>query len=212
MVYILVHKNQVVNGPRLWSYYSFQSTLADELRIEASLPVQKDDDTVFVVDENTKIMPAQLNWIQHNPKIEYLDGPFWDFSNDIAIGQYEKKTYSVDTVKIKLKQTVAENRWNSENSKIAVVVQGAEVTVSIARNDRAVFDQQYMSMADDDVVLWKFPEQWVTLSKTDVQLIATTIRDKVQEKFLWEMNKCAEIDQCTSVEQLDQVELIPPVV
>lgn len=207
MVYILIHNNQVVNGPRAWSYRSFQTTLNDELGIQTTLPYEKNDDEVIVIDENTKIMTAVLDWVPFNPKIEYLDGPFWDFSGSKAVGTYQKSTYPVEAVKGALKQTVANNRWVAESNSIKVVVQGAEVTVDASREGRAVFNQQYAVIGEAEEVLWKFPEQWITLSKNDIHLIITTINQSVQQKFQWELDKCTEIDQCTTIEQLDQVNL-----
>jgi hypothetical protein len=207
MVYILIHNNQVVNGPRAWSYRSFMTTLTDDLGIQTSLPYEKTDEEILVIDENTKIMPATLDWLQFNPKIEYLDGPFWDFSGPKAVGTYQKSTYPVEAVKGALKQTVAANRWVAENNSVKVTVQGVEVTVDSSRDGRAVFNQQYLVMGNADQVLWKFPEEWITLSKSDIHLIIAAILQSVQQKFQWELDKCAEIDSCTTIEQLDQVNL-----
>jgi hypothetical protein len=57
-------------------------------------------------------------------------------------------------------------------------------------------------MADDEVVNWKFSDQWIQLSKDNVLEIAKEIDQYIQQQFNWETEKIAEINQCETVDQL----------
>ena len=63
-------------------------------------------------------------------------------------------------------------------------------------------------MGDNDTVQWKFPEAWLNLTKQELGLIVATGAGHVQGSFDWEVSKVAEIDNCTTHEQLLNVTLV----
>lgn len=208
--YVLENNNYVINGPRAWNYRSFESTLEEDLEIEYKLPLSKTDEEVITIDENTHIYASRYEYPVYNQKIEYLHGPFWDFSSGIAIGTFEIVPLTLDQIRHELKQKVAANRYTRENAGIKVIIQGLEVTIDTSRDNRNIFVQKYILMSDTDTVQWKFPEGWLTLSKEELGLIVSTGATYIQSQFDWEVEKGIEINAKETAKELDLVDVGNP--
>lgn len=209
--YVLENNQIVLNGPRAWNYRSFESTLEEDLEIIYKLPLSKTDEEIIAIDENTHIYPARYEYPSYNQKIEYLHGPFWDFSTGIAIGTFEVLPIQIEFIKQNLKQKVAENRYNKENAGTKITIQDTEVTVDTSRDNRNIFVQKYLLMSDTDTVQWKFPERWLTLTKEELGLVVSVGATYIQEQFDWEVLKGVEIDSKQTAEELDLVDVGDPV-
>jgi hypothetical protein len=210
MIYILVNNDHVINGPRAWNYRSFESTLVEDLEIEFKLPMTYTSTEPIVIDENTKIVSCRLEYAAHNPKIEYLHGPFWNFDEEVAIGTFQVMPTPVDVIKGALKQQVAGNRWIKEVSGTTAEIQGKTVTIDTSRDGRNIFVQKYLLMSDSDTVEWKFPEGWLVLSRAELGSVVNAGVAHVQNQFSWEAAKITEIDSCTTSTELDLVDLGDP--
>lgn len=207
MQYVLVNNGYVINGPRAWNYRSFQSTLEEELEINIALPFQKYDNEPILINDTTKILPATLVYPEYNVKIEYLDGPYWTYENDFATGTFEVKEQPVEYVKQSLINKVASNRYIKECAGTKVTVQDTEVSVDTSREGRAIFVQAYSLMQDTDTIKWKFPESWLTLTKAELGQVVTAGVNHVQESFNWESDKTDEINNCTTLQELDEIDV-----
>ena len=203
MLYVLVHDNQVINGPRQWNYRSFESTLEEDLGITFKLPISKTDELPIEIDVLTKILPAKLIQQDYNSKIEYLHGPFWDFSKDYATGTYEKKSNDIEAVKNALKAEIATNRWKKECSGVEGTVGATKVLLTTAREGRDVFLQALQAGRFDK--RWKFGDTWLDIDETTLKEFVQTIDTHIQTSFDWEYVKIQEIDTCSTLEDLDQV-------
>ena len=211
MQYVLIQNGYVINGPRNWNYRSFESTLEEDCEITFKLPMSYDSATPIEIAEGIRILPAVLEPHGFNPKIEYLHGPFWTFVNDLAVGTYQTVSHSVEAVQNNLKARIADNRYNREVAGVKVTVQDQEVTGDTSRARRNTYAMTYLLMGDTDTVEWKFPECWLTLSKSDLGVVVTAGADHIQTSFAWELSKRTEIDACTTLEALDAVDLGDPV-
>lgn len=209
--YVLENNNYVLNGPRTWNYHSFESTLEEDLEIEYKLPMSKTDEEIITIDENTHIYPARYVYPSYNEKIEYLHGPFWDFSTGTAIGTFEILPIAIEHIKSNLKQKVAANRYNKENAGTKITIQDTEVSIDTSRDNRNIFVQKYLLMSDTDTVQWKFPEGWKTLTKEQLGLVVSRGAAYIQEQFDWEVAKGIEIDSKETAEELDLVDVGNPV-
>jgi hypothetical protein len=205
--YVLVHNGFVINGPRAWNYRSFESSLQEDCEIEYKLPMSKTDEEIIEIDENTKIYAAELVYPNYNAKIEYPHGPFWDFSTGKAIGTFQVLPTPIELIKNTLKAKVAEIRWRKEIAGLITNVQDNDVFVDTAREVRDVFLQKYILMNENETVQWKFNSGWVTLTRTEVNTIATAVANHIQSQFDWEIAKHAEIDACSTAEELDAIVL-----
>jgi hypothetical protein len=205
--YVLVHNGFVINGPRAWNYRSFESSLEEDCEITYKLPMSKNDEEIIEIDANTKIYAAELVYPSYNSKIEYPHGPFWDFSTGKAIGTFQVLPTPIDLIKNTLKSKVSEIRWRKETAGMITNVQGTDVFVDTSREMRDVFVQKYILMNDNETVQWKFNSGWFTLTKTEINSIAVAIANHIQTQFDWEVSKNAQIDVCTTAQELDAINL-----
>lgn len=210
MIYILVHNNQVINGPRAWNYRSFESTISEDLEIEFKLPMGYTSTDPIIIDQDTRIVGCTIEYAAHNSKIEYLHGPFWNFDNDVAVGTYQVMPTPIENVKQYLKERVTANRWRKEVAGVTVEIQGCTVFVDTSRDGRNIFVQKYILMGENEVVEWKFPECWLFLTKTDLGTIVLSGATHIQNAFSWESAKFTEIDACATPEELDLVDVGDP--
>jgi hypothetical protein len=63
-------------------------------------------------------------------------------------------------------------------------------------------------MAESDTVNWKFPETWLTLTKTDLSLAVQAGAQYIQSCFDWELNITEQIDLAETKEQLLAIVII----
>lgn len=210
MSYILINNNQILNGPREWNYRSFESTLLDELELPVKLPMSYDSDEPFIIDDNTRIAKCNLIYQNFNSKIEYLHGPFWDFSTPVVVGSFEIHRYPIEYVKSTLITKVTHNRWAKEIIGAKLSIQGTEVTVDTSRDGRNIFVQQYLLMAPDATVQWKFPEGWLVLSHTELGMAVGAGVAYIQSQFEWEAVTIYNINQCELHEELDLIDVGDP--
>lgn len=209
-MYVLIHKNRVCAGPRDWSKAMFDHTLS-ELKIDfKGVPTNAPNDgSSFVIDEDTKISGCQLVRLSFNPKLEYLDGPFWDFSdNNVAVGTYQPVAKPIDLIKLDLKDLASSERYRKETAGVKVLINGSEISVSTERSIRNEFNSKLTSMGDLDTVNWKFNSGWLSLTKADVALIVNTINQHVQSTFDWEFTINQQIDQASTPEELEAIEIV----
>lgn len=207
-MYVLIWNNFVIDGPRPWNMRSFKNTLRDDCGIEFDLPAYKTDNLPIIISDTIKILPAVLNRsVEHNPKIHHLDGPFWEFTNDLAIGSYIAKDNSIFGVKEHLKGIVTANRYTKEVSGFTHNIGNRQITIDTDRVVRNMFFQKYLLMADGESVEWKFPEGWITLSKSDLGSIVSSAATHIQNQFDWESSKLSEIESATTLSELDAIAL-----
>lgn len=207
-MYVLVSDERVLNGPRAWSYRSFKNTLEEELGISYNLPTNKTDGAAIHISDTVKIYPAVIDdTTAYNPKIEYLHGPFWDFTGNVATGTFIVQNNSMETVKAYLKSVIATNRYQKEVSGIAQTVNNITVTVDTGRDARNIFFQKYLLMGESETVEWKFPEAWITLTKPQLGGIVSNAASHIENQFVWEANKVAEIESANTYSELDLIVL-----
>lgn len=208
--YVLVSGDRVIAGPRPWARFFFESILRDDLDIVYSLPNSKTDLEPIEIAQDVRILPVELIEQPYNPKIEYLHGPFWNFANNVATGTYEIRENELEAIKNALKRQTAINRWIKESRGVTVTIQNTEVTVDTSRGNRDIFIQKLLLMPDGTTVRWKFPECWLTLTKSDLQTAVTAGAVYVEQQFAWESAKVIEIDACTTAQELDAIDLGNP--
>jgi hypothetical protein len=205
-MYVLISDSMVINGPKAWSPKSFQNTLRNELNIEVSLPQSKTDNLPIFITETVKILPASLDYsVEHNPKIHYLHGPFWDFTNDFAVGSFTPQDYSVEFVKGSLKSKIASTRYDREVAGFTTTIQNTQIKVDTSRDGRNIFIQKYLIMSENETVDSKFPEGWFTLTKSELGTIVTGITNHIEFHFNWEASTSLQIDAATSLAELDSI-------
>jgi len=205
-MFVIVHNNSVILGPMRWNRFRFENTIQEECEVSATLPDRNDALSSITISDEVHILPVEFQQEPpFNSKIEILHGPFWEFTPEKAIGHYEVVPMPIEAVKNQLKSQAAAERYARETKGVKIEIQGVEITVDTDRNSRNVFAQRLIITNENDTLAWKFPEAWMTLSKTELTSIVVAGAEHVQQQFDWEKEKVAEIEACTTLEKLDGV-------
>lgn len=201
-MFVIVYNNLVILGPMRWNRKRFENEIQEECEVTTTLP-DKNENNPIIVSDNVKILPVQpTENPPYNPRIENLHGPFWEFTDTVAISSYIAQPLPIDAVKSQLKKDCATERYKREIAGTKVTIQNTEVTIDTNRGSRDIFVQKYLLMGDTDIVQWKFPEGWLELTKSELGLIVSAGAAHVQDQFNWESTKIVEIDSCETLEQL----------
>lgn len=211
-MYVITHHHdydEVLLGPVAWNPRFISSVLRTDLDLNYTPNIQASDEqkVPYEVHPNVWIRRVESVSEEHNPKLHTLMGPYWSYDGTRAIAEYRKQDKPLEIVKAELKQIVTAKRYEREVAGVKVTIQGTEVTVDTSRGNRDIFVQKFLLMTDTDTVQWKFPEGWLTLTKSDLGLAVDAGASHVQSEFNWENAKHAEIEACTTLEQLDVVVL-----
>ena len=204
--------NFVILGPIEWKPRYISDILSDELE-EDIVVTQADAFRVpFEPAPGVKIRKCTTSYEDGiNGKIEMLAGPFWTYDDENteiqAVASWIKKDKPIDLVKSELKSLVAEERWKKEAKGVTLTIQETEVWCDTSRGNRDIFLQKYVMMGDNDTIRWKFPSCWLDLSKPELGYIVSEGSKYIQECFNWESDKNIEIDSCSTLQELDDVEI-----
>ncbi len=203
-MYVLIHKNRVIVGPMAWNRAMFDGALR-KLNIQITLPRVAPEQLPLIIDPNTRLAQSVYEYPEYNSKIEYLNGPFWNFDSDVAVGNWQIMPIAIEFIKGNLKAQVADVRYQKEVAGTSCEIQGQTVSLDTSRLGREIFAQAYLLMGDSDQRNWKFPEGWLTLTKMDLGTCVAAGVQHIQACFDWEKVKGEEIDACETAAQLDQV-------
>lgn len=204
--YILVeNRTTVLLGPLSWRPRFIQSELNDiEIRYTVPFTEQgyiKVNDTPLI-----EIFPvAEVISPSIDPLSESLSGPIYTYADNVAIETWGKVTKDLASIKHNLKQMIAAARYIKEVKGTTATIQGQTVTIDTARGSRDIFVQQYLLLPVDGTTTWKFPEMWLTLSKTDLGSCVAAGVAHVQGAFDWEQTLCADIDNATDISTLQTI-------
>ena len=206
-MYALIYDNRVVVGPMNWNIAIFQGALRRK-DIQYSLPRTAPDDLPLIIDEHAKIMQVEEIRPELKASVEYYYGPLWDVTGTKAIANYEVHDTPIESARYNLKQLAAQERYKKEILGATVTIQEQTVTIDTNRGAKDVFVQKYLLMAESDTVNWKFPETWLTLTKSDLGLCVTAANQYIQQCFDRELNISEQIDQSQNKQELLAVTIV----
>ena len=206
-MYALIHKDQVISGPRDWDRAFFTFLLnSRNVHIDRPIPRMPLDDQPYIIDNDTKIVRAEIVQGDLNPLVEYYQGPSWELLEDKALAHYEVIDTPVEFAKNNFKDLIAAKRYEKEIKGTKVTIQDTEVSLDTSRDGRNIFIQKYSLMNDGDSVNWKFPEGWLVLTKPDLGICVSAGVSYIQSCFDWEKNYDDRIAAATTKEELLQIE------
>jgi frataxin-like iron-binding protein CyaY len=210
-MYALIHKNEIKVGPRDY-HVAFFNKFFEDNSLAHQAPNYYDSRESIIFDDDSKIV-----WVNdaiipsYNPITEQLAGPFWDSSSEPVSGYYEVADRSLDSAKNDLKASLANNRYNLEVSGVKVTIQGTELLIDTSRDNRNIWFQSLVLLPDNSTQEFKFSaDQWLVLSKTDIQTIVNAIVSHVQSAFVWESSKIVEINSANDKLQLQNIDISIP--
>lgn len=206
-MFVLVHKNKVSVGPIAWNSAMFSYKLR-QLKVNHDIPVTAPAILPIVIDNETVIKQAQINTPIFDKKTQYLEGPHWELSGSVAVGNYIVKEQTIADIQGNLKKVVAETRYFKENAGTMVTIQNLNLRVNTDRNTRANLALTLASMSENDSVNWKFGSSWLEISKSDLKIMIDAVNAHVQSVFDWEKMKADQIDSKTTIADLSAFEVL----
>lgn len=211
-MFVIVYQNSVILGPMRWNRFRFENQILEETEVQITLADRNDNKDPVLINNDLKILPVVgTQNPSFNSKIQFLNGPYWVFTDTEATMSFVAEDKNVEAVKNELKTLVASERYLKEIAGTKVTVQNVEVTVETDRETRNVFVQKFTLMGENDTVNWKFPEGWLNLTKSDLGTVVAAGVAYIQSQFDWELTKVSEIDNCTTLSELDAIVILEEV-
>jgi hypothetical protein len=207
-MFVIVNNNSVIWGPKPWSKPGFERVLRDDLEITFDLPPNNNDFTPIVINENTSILRViETDLPEYNPKIQRLNGPYWNFFEDRAEMYFQAEDLPLYFVRQRLREAAASIRYDKEVRGLTANVQNTTVTVLTTREARSVVIETLSDMQAGDTVEWKFPEGWLTLTRAQMIGMRNLIKAHIVSCFNWEKTKTAAIETAPDLATLDTIVL-----
>ncbi len=205
--------NFVILGPIEWKPRYISDILYDELDEEIQVTKEDKERVPYEIAPGIKVRKCQTIFEELNTKIHRHEGPFWEYDDenmDIqATATWKRTDKKLEIVKSEQKTVVAELRWKKENIGIKLTIQETEVWCDTSRDGRDIFLQKYLLMGDEEAIRWKFPQDiWLTLSKSELGYIVQEGALYIQSCFDWESDWASIIDNCSTLEELDDLKYI----
>lgn len=214
MPYVVTdHNNQdfVILGPIEWKPRYMADIISDETGQKVT--IINDDIEMVPYD----ILPgirirycnvATVHQENYDERIHHIQGPVWTYNNDgSATATWHQADKNIDLVKGELKNIIAANRYKKETSGFIATIQDKKVHIDTSRERRDAFQSKYLVLSEEEVVNWKFSNGILPLSKSEILNVMSSINSHIQGCFDWETNKIAEINSCTTLEELISIEL-----
>ena len=214
-MYALIYNSQLILGPIKYNYRLINGEI-EELEIDYQVSPRDYENVPITIDAATKtyLIPAVEIIPEYDPRFQSVNNSEWTIveENDIPIRvefNYSISDKTLEQVKEEYKAQVAPERWNKENTTVTVTLYDREITVSTSRENRLAIVSKVVS--DGGVHNYKFNDgEWVEILKDDLVTILNAIDNVVQAAFDWEYAKLAEIDACTTKEDVYNVILREP--
>lgn len=203
----LVYNNEVVVGPREYRYSAFNDFLINK-GIDFELP-KIYEDTVMLGGVDFKILPVTDIITPNVGKYEQLSGPTIQIFDTYITETYGTEFKSIDAVKNEMKTEISANRYIKETADIKLTIQGIEVIVEADRTNKMMIIQITGLMSDTDINIFKFPKSnnWLAMTKADMNIIVMAFITQTQTAFNWEQITIEQINAATTFAELDLIDL-----
>ena len=185
------------------SDYEFSSDI--EMHQKGLLPVDEPlhvNDSVSVYKVQYEDQPALDDFYQ------YHEGLTWVIKDGKALGTYIVIDRTVDQVKEILHAELSNKSYARQVAGVDLTVDGETVTVNTDIVSRTTLFQRASMMADDATEEFKLNNaQWFTLSKAEINDVLSGINDHIKSELAKESVTSGQINSCTTIEELKQVEV-----
>lgn len=206
-MFALIHNNAVKVGPRDWKWSIFYQYLVDNSLDTTAL--SRSEPSEPIVTDSWKILPVTFTTPDIDTPFEQLSGPTLTINSDSVSAVYETAPESDDSIKSKLKDLVAANRFVVEIGGLSYTFgDGTTSIIDTSRAERTKYVETLTLSQNDATISYKFKNLgWKTLSKEEFQTVVQACSDHVQAVFQWEKDKSDSIDACTTIEEFKAIEV-----
>ena len=200
-MFIIVLNDEIKYGPIIWNKFIFETILREEFDLNVNLPIQNEN--FIKVNDFCTIYPVKnLEMKFYNENFDLMEGPIWTFNDTYAAYTYNRIDRPLQEIKNIFKEKITKKRWDREIQGINVTINDKEFFVSTEREKRDNFLKKYLILNENETTQWKFPEEWVELTKENLKTINDSINLYVEQQFIWEKIKHNEIENCQSIEEI----------
>ena len=200
-MFIIVLNDEIKYGPIIWNKFIFETILREEFDLNVNLPIQNEN--FIKVNDFCTIYPVKnLEMESYNENFDLMEGPIWTFNDTYAAYTYNRIDRPLQEIKNIFKEKITKKRWDREIQGINVTINDKEFFVSTEREKRDNFLKKYLILNENEKTQWKFPEEWVELTKENLKTINDSINLYVEQQFIWEKIKHNEIENCQSIEEI----------
>lgn len=218
MPYVVTdHNNQdfVLLGPIEWKPRYIATIVGDE--IGETIPTLTEEDKArvpFDIVPGIRIRECNTTEIRQNDyhdRVHFINGPTWTYNADgTATATWTQTNKDVELIKGNLRTIVAQNRYKKETSGLKITFQGNEVYIDSSRERRNAFQDRAVVMNDTETVSWKFADNLIlNVTKAELLNVSSQIYAHVQSCFDWETAKIVEVNNCTTFDELKNLDLRP---
>lgn len=196
-MFVIVYNERVILGPMTWNARRFSEVINEECGVSTVLDLKNDNETLVVVNNDIKIYPVTgTPEPEYNPRIQYLNGPFWTYTDTHAVYSMVVEHYPIEAIRNFLRQEIADIRWKKQHSGVQVEINGTTYKFPTDPLTRISFHHYLTSGVTS--VNWKVDQYtWITLTDQHISIIFNKIVEHFQNSFDWESNKNDEITQAT---------------
>ena len=213
-MYVVKYKERIVLGIIPWNHQYIQDVMRNRYRITIELPYLEPESTEFpyVVNDDIMIYPASEDRDPViNPMIQQYYGPTWEFLEKNVIAHYEIQPLDLHAAQSNYRARAAAYRYDKEVAGTKITINEVEYNIETDRSNRSKYLEKYIMLAENQTVNWKFGNQWVILSKQDIQNIVQAIDSHIQAAFDWELGMINSIESAASLADLLAIEELNPV-
>jgi hypothetical protein len=205
-MFVIVYQGNVILGPMRWHPRRFTEVIEEDCGIQYVFEWTNDNMDVVHVSEDIIVYPVQQELPpNYNIITEQLSGPFYEFTDTVAISSWQVVQLPLEGIKNTLRNSVANVRWQKQTTFIDVEINGTTYTFSTDDASRSMFHQYVTSGITQ--LNWKIDQDhWIILTDTDIQTIFTAITQHIQSCFDWEVMKNTEISNAT-LENIESIDL-----
>jgi len=131
----------------------------------------------------------------------------WDLTSGKAIGTYTPTELSIEHIKTTLKQNHRNKLDALEMTPIEVDIDGVTFTISATNWGRLFIMTKLLRLADGESCGWYNNKVKVSVTKDQLMIMLIAVDDYIDSLWDDEIPKIVEIDSCTTISQLKQIEI-----
>jgi hypothetical protein len=178
--------------------------------VDFIIPYTPPESGYIQINENLEIIPV-TNYVdpEYNDRFQQLAGPYYTYNGNEASMYYDVIPSQLHDIKGRLKTIAANTRYKKEIRGTTVNVSGTDVFISTAREDRMQFND-LLNTIGNNTISWKFSPGFININKANVEDIIQSRTSYIQAQFDWEDSIIQQIDNCTTVEELELIQVDEP--
>ncbi len=196
-MFVIVYNERVILGPMVWNARRFSEVIDEECGVSVVLDLRNDDTHFVEVNSNIKIYPVTSeSHPEYNTRLQFLNGPYWTFTDTQAIARMIPEYYSIDAIQNFLREEIANIRWKKQHAGVDVEINGT--TYKFPTDPLARISFHHYLTSGINKVNWKINQEiWLELTSEHISTIFNKIVEHFQSSFEWESAKNSEITSAT---------------